>query len=65
MANLINCAMELVVAVMCFLIAIGVVPIGKTKVESEEKRKKFLPLWWLIAIGALTMAIAKAFGVMK
>jgi VIT1/CCC1 family predicted Fe2+/Mn2+ transporter len=57
--------MELVVSVICILIAVGVVPIGKTRIESEEKRKKFLPLWWVIAIGAFLMAIAKAFGFMK
>lgn len=64
-ANLISGGIQFVVAIFFLLVAVGIIPAGKTKEKSEANRTKFAWFWWLGFILLTIMAIAKTFGVMK
>lgn len=63
-ANLITGGVQLVVAMFFLLVAVGVIPAGKTKEKSEANRLKFAWFWWLGFVCTTLLAIAKMFGVM-
>lgn len=64
-ADLINGGIQFVIALFFLLVALGVVPIGKTQEARESNRQKYGWFWWLGFLVLTIMAIAKTFGVMS
>ena len=64
-SDLINGGIQFVIALIFVLVGVGVIPIGKTKAESDEKRHQYRFYIWMGAVVMFIMAIAKIFGVMR
>lgn len=65
MADLINGGIQFAIALVFLLVAIGAIPIGKTKEQSEANRRKYQWFWWLGFVVMVIMAVIKTFGVMR